>query len=76
MSQLDQAIQEQQNLINKGYSVEVIQTAALMVIASHLNTIIDQMSDVNADLRVVTEAFKPRITMQNNLPLDERDASS
>jgi hypothetical protein len=36
MSPLENAIQEQLGLANKGYSVEQIQCAALMLIASYL----------------------------------------
>jgi len=36
MSPLEEVLQEQQGLINKGYSEQQIQTAALMLIASYL----------------------------------------
>lgn len=36
MSPLEEALAEQKSLINKGYSEQQIQTAALMLIASYL----------------------------------------
>ncbi len=36
MSPLEDALSEQKSLINKGYSEQQIQTAALMLIASYL----------------------------------------
>ncbi len=36
MSPLEEALQEQKNLINKGYSVEEVKCAATMIIAERL----------------------------------------
>lgn len=43
MSPLENAIQEQLGLANKGYSVEQIQCAALQIIADRMKQFCDQM---------------------------------
>lgn len=39
MSPLEEALQEQKNLINKGYSVEEVKCAALQIISEQLRDI-------------------------------------
>ncbi len=52
MSPLEEALQGQKHLINKGYSVEEIQCAATMLIA-------DELREINAVMQNVADEHAP-----------------
>jgi hypothetical protein len=43
MSPLETVLQQQKGLINKGYSIQEIQCAALMLVSQYLNIISDSL---------------------------------
>lgn len=50
MSLLEEALQEQKSLQNKGYSVEQVQCAALQIIANELGTMKYELGRVSENL--------------------------